>query len=423
MPIDVTCGACGRAINAPDKLAGKKVKCPQCATIVAVPAPRSADTPPARPGPARPASPPPAGKPATSHGVAPARPPAPQRPAPRPPAQPPTFQNSPPAAQPHGFGGVGDLLHEELTRDYQQRMAASEAEFQRQQQEAIRHAFEAPKRAAEAMRRKGIHGQYSNAKSIEVGRTLSRSWQVFTSNFPLVMGVVLLAYLLMNIVTAVVVFVAAMLAGVVGAALSEAMDDPVAGVGAAIVIVLVGVLAAMPFVAWLYAGQSIVLLKLARGQRAQFSDLFRGGKHVLAMFAAGFMMLLIYLMPQLPLGIGQLVPALAAYFKFEIPGAALIAVQLLTSVLGLVLFVFSILLLLRRSMFPFVIVDKNIAGQDSLAISARLTTGNLAAVFGLYLVASLAMMLGLVAVGIGFLFAYPWAMTLYAVTFVDMAGE
>jgi hypothetical protein len=56
-------------------------------------------------------------------------------------------------------------------------------------------------------------------------------------------------------------------------------------------------------------------------------------------------------------------------------------------------------------------------------MSARLTTGNLGAVFVLYLVSSLAMMLGLAAVGIGFLFAYPWAMTLYAVTFVDMAGE
>ena len=37
MPIPVTCGACGKAFNVADDLAGRRVKCPACQQIVAVP--------------------------------------------------------------------------------------------------------------------------------------------------------------------------------------------------------------------------------------------------------------------------------------------------------------------------------------------------------------------------------------------------
>jgi hypothetical protein len=38
MPIRVVCRSCGRQLNAPDKLAGRKVKCPQCQAAVPIPA-------------------------------------------------------------------------------------------------------------------------------------------------------------------------------------------------------------------------------------------------------------------------------------------------------------------------------------------------------------------------------------------------
>lgn len=39
MPISVKCCDCGKALKAPDALAGKKAKCPDCGAIVAVPNP------------------------------------------------------------------------------------------------------------------------------------------------------------------------------------------------------------------------------------------------------------------------------------------------------------------------------------------------------------------------------------------------
>ena len=37
MPISVKCCDCGKALKAPDALAGKKAKCPDCGAVVVVP--------------------------------------------------------------------------------------------------------------------------------------------------------------------------------------------------------------------------------------------------------------------------------------------------------------------------------------------------------------------------------------------------
>src|SRR4051812_25906062 len=39
MPIDVTCPTCGRTLRAADRQAGKRCKCPGCATLLTVPMP------------------------------------------------------------------------------------------------------------------------------------------------------------------------------------------------------------------------------------------------------------------------------------------------------------------------------------------------------------------------------------------------
>ena len=39
MPISVKCAECGKGLKAPDALAGKKAKCPQCGSVIPIPAP------------------------------------------------------------------------------------------------------------------------------------------------------------------------------------------------------------------------------------------------------------------------------------------------------------------------------------------------------------------------------------------------
>ncbi len=40
MAIPVTCEACGKSLKVPDKLAGKKAKCPKCQEVIRIPGER-----------------------------------------------------------------------------------------------------------------------------------------------------------------------------------------------------------------------------------------------------------------------------------------------------------------------------------------------------------------------------------------------
>src|SRR5688500_11679797 len=114
MPIEAKCPGCGRVLKAPDKAAGKRVKCPSCET--AVPVPATAGEAAARP--TQPAQ----------------RPAAPKRPLAPPPRRPPA-----------PVSGVADLIHEEISKEMIQRRADELAAFEKQQQDAIRSVYEAPK--------------------------------------------------------------------------------------------------------------------------------------------------------------------------------------------------------------------------------------------------------------------------------------
>lgn len=46
MPIRVVCHSCGRQLNAPDNLTGRKAKCPSCQTILPIPAAETVDVAP-----------------------------------------------------------------------------------------------------------------------------------------------------------------------------------------------------------------------------------------------------------------------------------------------------------------------------------------------------------------------------------------
>ncbi len=97
MPIPVVCGNCQTRLNAPDAAAGRKVKCPKCQTVMAVPA--LAEPPP----------PPPAaggGSPFEFGGESPPPPPRRSSAAPRPAASPPEPE---PEAPPAGGGAAFDF--------------------------------------------------------------------------------------------------------------------------------------------------------------------------------------------------------------------------------------------------------------------------------------------------------------------------
>src|SRR5262245_30094432 len=118
MPIEFPCPTCHQQVRTPDAAAGKKGKCPNCGTIVIIPAPVVA-LPPASPIPKHQPKTPPEHKPPESKpfesrpfaGPKPAPPPAPAaKPVPepkpqiefKPPSRPPDLARMPPSSKPAG---------------------------------------------------------------------------------------------------------------------------------------------------------------------------------------------------------------------------------------------------------------------------------------------------------------------------------
>jgi hypothetical protein len=104
MPIEIACPGCGKQLKAPDAAAGKRVKCPQCATVVPVPAP---------PPPIVPQAPPP-------------------------------------------MSGVSDLIDEAIQEELVKRRKAEEDEFHFQEQQALRSVREGAKQSALEMAAKPL---------------------------------------------------------------------------------------------------------------------------------------------------------------------------------------------------------------------------------------------------------------------------
>lgn len=48
MPIDIVCSGCQRKLRVPDRVAGKRIKCPKCEAVVAVPASSSSESSPGK---------------------------------------------------------------------------------------------------------------------------------------------------------------------------------------------------------------------------------------------------------------------------------------------------------------------------------------------------------------------------------------
>lgn len=224
MPIDVACPGCRKTLRAPDTVAGKRVKCPQCGAAISVPQPVSA----------------------------------------------------PPAA----YGGVADLIDEAINEEVTKRRASEEAEYERQQEAAIEKTYNDPKAKAAEKREKGL--KRFRPRKLSVGDSLGRAWGVFTANYGLCLGVTLFNWLLGSLAFGTVMVGFWLLGGLLGAAIGG--DDLVIAVVIALVAWLIGYVVALIVPSLLLTGTLNVFLKLARGEPAEFMDTFRAVRHTFSLW-------------------------------------------------------------------------------------------------------------------------------------------
>ena len=357
MPIDVACPGCRKTVRAPDSVAGKRVKCPQCGAAIAVP----------------------------------------------------QHVSAPPAA----FGGVADLIDEAINEEVTKRRAAEEAEYERQQEAAIEKTYNDPKAKAAEKRAKGL--MRFRARKLVVGDSLSRAWELFTANYGLCLGVTISASLIGAFAFVAVMLGFGLLGGLLGAVIGQ--GDPLIAVIVALVAWLLGYIASLIVPSILQVGTINVFLKLARGEPAEFMDVFRAAKHTFAFWGG---MILWSMIQALPYIMFPVLMIWSVATDGKVP--EFMAWVLVGSVLALL--PVAIWLSLKFSFFMFAIVDLEVGTTDAFGAAGEISSGNMLGIFLIFFLCGLLYIAGALVLGIGFfLFSFPLIVMILSVAYIDMVGK
>jgi hypothetical protein len=238
---------------------------------------------------------------------------------------------------------------------------------------------------------------------LEMGEVLNRTWEIFKTQ----MGMVILVIFAVGAIN----WGANMISSVVLQAITLAVNEPaIAAVFQAVAQITLTILQI-----WLGLGQLRFMLKIGRGQAAEFSDVFTGGPYLLAALGGSIVIGAV----MVAISLVFLGPAGAVYLATQQQEPAFIALGI-----GLVLFMpIVIFIALSISQFQQLIVDRGMGAMESLRMSNQIMSGNRLALFGLGIVLALINMLGCAALCIGLFFTASYSALATAVAYLMMTGQ
>jgi hypothetical protein len=231
---------------------------------------------------------------------------------------------------------------------------------------------------------------------VEIGDVMNYSFRIWQDNLGLLVGATFVTAVIMLLINS---------AG--GSAIGVMFGgDPVILFGARLMLQLVGFAVG----SFLGIGQAIIFLKLARGQRAEFSDMFSGGPRFLPVIG----LLLLTGGPHI------LLQTFSSSFGGRRGFADLVMMS--NSLLMLYFLVYAILALYWWPAYYLVLEDR--AGVfQSFGLAARITEGNKLQSFLLFLLMYGMWLLGCLALVVGLLFAIPLTQLMLAVAYLMMTGQ
>ncbi|MFK7779331.1 MAG: hypothetical protein QM501_14590 [Gimesia sp.] len=226
----------------------------------------------------------------------------------------------------------------------------------------------------ETLKASGKSGHWE-PRIINIGDVFSRSWGLFKSNLGMCLATSFLAF---------VIYVVVIIAVVVGSGVLVAMLGNDFAIIAKLLINIV-----IYFVVFmLQLGVQKIFLQITRGEPTEISTLFSGGPYLWRMLLCTFIF-----------GIVTLI----GYVFLIIPG---------------------IILALMYWPYSFLLIDRDLPGIQSFTESKKATQGNLLNLFGIYL-ATIGIFLigGIVTLGIGFIFLFPFMILVQTVTYAEMTSQ
>jgi len=185
-----------------------------------------------------------------------------------------------------------------------------------------------------------------------------------------------------------VVFVASLVGSMFSffGSMAQVILDQQGKVELALIAYATGVLLGLPLSLWMNMGLTRYMLKLARGQQANFGEIFAGGPFIACLLAS--------LLLGLGVGLGLLL--------LIVPG---------------------IVLAIGWSYWMYLVVDRGRGPVDALGTSWKITRGFKWPLFGLMLLFIPITILGLLACGVGVLVAMPVCQLAMAYVYLKLTGE
>lgn len=233
---------------------------------------------------------------------------------------------------------------------------------------------------------------------IEVGDVFSTAWEITKRNLGFLVAVIIVS------------FVAGLLFGIPASFVSSVaqMQQQNGQHGVALGLFLFSlfwqILAAV-FGVFLACGQTMIQLKLARGEQAELGELFRGMRFLLRMVMCNVVLFF--------LGVACFVPFLIT----------VLVSRDIAPFVALASFVVVIYFSIAFEPFPFVLVAEDTPGIAAISRAWQLTNGNRLTLLLLAIVQVLVLVLGVLACCVGLLVAWPFVSMMLTVAYLRMSGQ
>lgn len=238
-----------------------------------------------------------------------------------------------------------------------------------------------------------------------VGDIMGRAWTVYQGRMGFCIGVMLISF--------IVAIGAQIVMGLGMGVVSAITPDPII-VGATTVVLFLG----YGFVAlWVGMGQSIAYLKVAQGRLATVGDVFTGGrillKVILAVFILGFAVLGVMILSSIPGGIAGAVLGSNNVMAGVVMGVGLLIGYALVLVYWI-----------NVSQFVYVLIaNPAMSAMAALKYSIQITRGHWWTITAVILLAGLVNVVGMLLLGIGLIFSVPYSLLILAVLYTSLAPQ
>ncbi len=245
---------------------------------------------------------------------------------------------------------------------------------------------------------------------LDVGDVFGRTWDIFKSQLGMCLAVVLVAWLLPVGVS----WVINMFAQVAGVVSRTPAIPPLVQVVTMIPLQL--------FTLYLYWGMIRMLLKIARGQRFEFGELFAYRPQFWPFLGVVLLLGLAYAAVAMVIA----VPTSIVVFGISRPAgpeAMMGAVIIAIAVTCLIATIPWVIIWLFFGQAPFLVLDREVPVLESFGLSKNLMVGNKGTLFLIWLLEIAVAILGFCACCAGLLFAVPFLRLLNVVTYMTLIGD